>query len=57
MSKILEKIKQIKITRTMILGAGLCFLFALLIGRLYRLQIVDGEKYAENFVLKTKNKL
>lgn len=57
MSKILEKIKQIKITRTMILGAGLCFLFALLIGRLYRLQIVDGEKYAENFVLKTKREI
>lgn len=57
MSKILEKIKQIKITRTMILGVGLCFLFALLIGRLYRLQIVDGEKYAENFVLKTKREI
>lgn len=57
MSKILEKIKQIKITRTMILGAGLCFLFALLIGRLYRLQIVDGEKYADNFVLKTKREI
>ena len=57
MSKILENIKQIKITRTMILGAGLCFLFALLIGRLYRLQIVDGEKYADNFVLKTKREI
>ena len=57
MSKILEKIKQIKITRTMILGVGLCFSFALLIGRLYRLQIVDGEKYAENFVLKTKREI
>lgn len=57
MAKILEKIKKWRPTRITILGAMLLCMAAALVGRLYQLQIIQGEEYAENFVMKTKREI
>lgn len=46
-----------KIGREWILSGVFCCLFLCLAGRLYRLQIIDGEDYAQNVVLKTRREL
>lgn len=46
-----------KIEREWILSAVFCCLFLCLAIRLYRLQMIDGEDYAKNVVLKTKREL
>ena len=57
MREIAEKLKQIRLSRITILGVILFCMGAALVGRLYRLQIMDGEKYAGNFVLKTRREI
>lgn len=57
MISIPEKIRNIKLSRIMILGGVMFCMGAALVGRLYQLQILHGEEYAENFVLKTKREI
>ncbi len=57
MISIPEKIRNIKLSRITILGGVMFCMGAALVGRLYQLQILHGEEYAENFVLKTKREI
>ena len=57
MIKIPEKIKKWRPTRITILGGVFLCMAAVLVGRLYELQIIHGEEYAENFVMKTKREI
>lgn len=57
MINIPEKIRNIKLSRITILGGVMFCMGAALVGRLYQLQILHGEEYAENFVLKTKREI
>lgn len=57
MEEILRKIKKWRPTRITVLGALLLCMAAALVGRLYELQILHGEEYAENFVMKTKREI
>lgn len=50
---IINKLKDIFSRRTMILGVAFLALAAMLVGRLFQLQIVDGQSYADNFTVKT----
>ena len=52
-----KSVKKIIKSRITILGVILFGMAAMLVGRLYELQIVNGEKYAENFMLKTKKEI
>jgi len=49
--------RKIKISRLAILVGIFGIMFLLLVGRLYKLQILDGESYANVFELKTKKTL
>lgn len=49
--------KKINITRSTVLFVVFCFAFLVLIARLFKLQIIDGKEYADNFQLKTKKTL
>ena len=57
MINIPEKIRNIKLSRITILGEVMFCMGAALVGRLYQLQILHGEEYSENFVLKTKREI
>lgn len=57
MINIPEKIRNIKLSRITILGGVMFCMGAALVGRLYQLQILHGEEYSENFVLKTKREI
>lgn len=57
MKDILKKLKKFRPTRITILGGLLLCMAAALVGRLYQLQILHGEEYAKNFVMKTKREI
>lgn len=49
-----EILASIVKSRLFILAIVFCFMFAILIQRIFQLQIVDGDTYLENFTLKIK---
>lgn len=57
MTERLKKIIKLRPTRITILGGLLLCMAASLVWRLYELQIIHGEEYAENFVMKTKREI
>ena len=49
--KIKKLIKKIRLKRTTVLVLVFCAMFVVLIQRLFSLQIIHGEEYADNFEL------
>ena len=49
--KIRKLLKKIRLKRTTVMLLVFCAMFAVLIQRLFSLQIIHGEEYAENFNL------
>ncbi len=53
-SKLKDNIMMLFSSRLVIFGMVVIALFSILTARLFKLQIVDGQEYLENFLLKTK---
>lgn len=49
-----ESLKKLLASRTFILGVFFVFLFGILAVQIFRLQIIEGEEYQENYMTKTK---
>lgn len=49
-----ESLKKLLASRTFILGVFFVFLFGVLVVQIFRLQIIEGEEYQENYMTKTK---
>lgn len=54
LKKIKEGFFNMISNRLFLFSLLVCVLFSILIGRLFKLQIIDGEEHLENFVLKSK---
>ena len=49
-----ESLKKLLASRTFILGVFFVFLFGVLAVQLFKLQIIEGEEYQENYMAKTE---